>query len=245
MKRIIMLILLALIIPLSGCGKSSSPKAEASQLSWEKQTKNLKIVHTIESSGDYNGSVNTLEGMEKIQSDSSFIKAKVLDLNPVKYYKNPKKSMEMFGPNTKITVHVDKVIGGDKKLENKTINLNVPGGITTYNKTFEGQNNPSKKDYPVLEQDDNEPFPTRNSEIILSIQPTDWTYDVQSLTLDKNGFKKGTTFAPVMSAIHFWIKHPGDDKFVLNNSLIKNKQAVEAAPQNNELTEQINQKYNK
>lgn len=254
-KSLLLIMLLAIIFPLSACSSKRTKVSEPQKLpesqqiavnsrKWNQQTKNLTVVHNLQYSDDYAGSVHSVADFKKVHSGTWVIKAKVLNLGKVI---NKKHSASELPPVfTRGEVKVDQVIGGSNKLNKKIINLVFWGGITSKDNSFSFTSNKGIKkfDHPVLIQDDNAPLPKIGSEIILAIQSVDWPYYSSYEHLDENGFKEDTTFQPVMANIHFWVKEPGAKEFVLNNSLIKNKQDASPIIIEKNMTDEINQEYN-
>lgn len=253
-KSLLLIMLLAIIFPLSACSSKRTKVSEPQKLpesqqiavnsrKWDQQTKNLTVVHNLQYSDDYAGSVHSVADFKKVHSGTWVIKAKVLNLGKVISKKHS--ASELPPVFTRGEVKVDQVIGGSNKLNKKTINLVFEGGITSKDNSFSFTAKGIKKfGHPVLVQDDNAPLPKIGSEIILAIQSVDWEYYSSYEHLDENGFKEGTTFQPVMANIHFWVKEPGAKEFVLNNSLIKNKQDASPIIIEKNMTDEINQKYN-
>ncbi|WP_057879483.1 hypothetical protein [Companilactobacillus kimchiensis] len=253
-KSLILLIPLSIIFSITACSAKNVGISNTKQLSeeqqitlnskkWNQKTKNLQVSHQPEYSDDFAGSVHSLAGFQKIHSGTWVIKAKVQNLYKVINKKNLSSNIPPV--YTRGEIKVDQVIAGTKQLNQKIINLAFWSGITSADNSYIFESGELKKiNHSILIQDDNVPLPKIGSEIILSIQNVDWDFYSSNDQFAENGFTKGTTFQPVMATIHFWIKEPGTEKFVLNNSLIKNKQNAVKVPIEQNMTDEINQTYN-
>lgn len=237
---------------LTSCGTRSDKKpAKLSELellkkntqNWNHQTKGAQMVHLSGTYNDFNGSVHSLKAIENMHSDSSVIKGKVLNLHQVKY--NHSEEGSIFPAYTRMEIKVNTIIGGNKKPAKKVIDVLFADGLTTYNSFYKRINPNLKRSRKVFVQDDNVPLPRIGSEVIMSIQESDWAYACTYLNAIKNGFHEDRFYQPVMQTLHFWIKNPGDKEFIANNTVIKNKEprAEKIAPET-QLTADLNAKYN-
>lgn len=251
-KPLAVLALLSSILILTACGPKTdnkSVKISESELlkkntkNWHQQTKGAQLVHFSVMHGDFVGSVHSLKAIENMHSDSSVIKGKLLNLHEVKYKQT--KDFSSITPYTRMEIKVDNIIGGNKKPAHKVIDILFPNGLTPSNDLYKRINPHLKQGKKILVQDDNAPLPKIGSEVIMSIQESDWAFACTYLDAIQNGFHEDRFYQPVMETLHFWVKSPGAKEFIANNTVIKNKEphAEKIAPET-QLTADLNAKYN-
>ncbi|WDT66668.1 hypothetical protein [Companilactobacillus crustorum] len=236
-KTLVMLMALVMLLPLIACGKSDSAAIRKNSQRWEKETKSLEVVHSNRTT---NNRGYIARSMIQLKQNNKFvIQGTVSNLSKIN---NPKNYAY-----TKATIHVDKVISGDKTLQGKTIYAAVNSGITTTNKWYDNHNQTREANRDILVQYREFPLPKISSKIIVGINRTasDGPTNYYNKVLKQNKFDLKKTYDINMMQYNFWIKNPGEKKYHLNNSQAdKELQSNENMKKDiKKLTGELNQKY--
>lgn len=262
MKRtLIALALLVFVLPLSACGSqakvSETQSQEAkvqkkaqddsalikkNQTKWSQLTKGVETVDGDGFSGDYVSIPMTLKELKKSHDKSSAtIKGTVYNLEQMSAPKNM--------VWTKATIHIDKILSGDKSIVGKNYYVVLRGGLTTSDVFYADTNHTKEADHKILVRNPEAPLPQIGTKIITNIsknqQPDGTEY---SKILEKSGFTKQKTRVIQNLQYNFWVKAPGASEYILNNPQIQNKKDTSEdylAGGLQNLTKEINQKYNK
>lgn len=140
---------------------------------------------------------------------------------------------------TRVTIKVDRVIKGERKLRGKFIKTAMNSGIIR----------DSGKD--VLIEYDQYPLPIIGSKIITGIykNKSDMADRTHIKYLKANGLMGSDGYGIHDQAYNVWIKNVGDDDYHLNNSAVIDRKSPEYLFPVSEdlltLTDVINQKFNK
>ena len=208
------------------------------QRAWKKQISKADVIHSDEFSNT-NDFVATSLGQFQNHSKST-IKGTVYNLEKMSSPKNM--------AYTKATIHVDKVLTGDKDLENKNIYVALPGGLVSFEHWYANMSKPKDFDHEMLVKNDEAPLPKIGSEIITGLIPN--SVDEPSEyndALKQSGFTITNSYAIDVPRYNIWIKSPTAKSFVLNNPKMNQKTTKDnsLAKSLQNLTTEINQKYNK
>lgn len=245
-KTLLILMTIGLILPLTACtNKQSSTQADQAittiqknSHAWQQKTKDLPVVkydEFTESPGFIAKSMDYLT-----QTNKHVVKGTVYNLTQLDNVNNR--------AYTKVTLHVDEVINGSKKLHGQNINLVMYGGITNTNSWYKNKNQTREADHDILVQYTEFPLPAVGSEMIIGIspsnsdEPTDYMKTIKQNKLDlKNTYDIG------MPEYNIWIKNAKDKEFHLNNPLAAKKLSGNSEMKKgvDQLTKELNQKYNK
>jgi hypothetical protein len=150
---------------------------------------------------------------------------------------------------TKATIHIDKVLSGDKSIVGKNYYVVLRGGLTTSDVFYADTNHTKEADHKILVRNPEAPLPQIGTKIITNIsknqQPDGTEY---SKILEKSGFTKQKTRVIQNLQYNFWVKAPGTSEYILNNPQIQNKKDTSEdylAGGLQNLTKEINQEFNK
>lgn len=262
MKRtLIALALLVFVLPLSACGSqakvSETQSQEAkvqkkvqddsalikkNQTKWSQLTKDVETVDGDGFSGDYVSIPMTLKELKKSNYKSSAtIKGTVYNLEQMSAPKNM--------VWTKATIHIDKVLSGDKSIVGKNYYVVLRGGLTTSDIFYADTNHTKEADHKILVRNPEAPLPQIGAQIITQIAknqaPADSEY---GQNLKKNGFTDKNSREIQNLQYNFWVKALGASEYILNNPQMQNKKDTSEdylAGGLQNLTKEINQKYNK
>ncbi|AKP67899.1 hypothetical protein [Companilactobacillus ginsenosidimutans] len=248
MKKVISLIIIILLIfPLAACGNNSkkvsandsykksitklnTSKMDENEQAWNEKIKTAKI-ETISTSnnGAYTRIPTSMSELKKY--NPTLIKGTVYNLQTMTGEKNE--------AQTKVAVYVDKVINGDKRLQNSFIYFNLNSGFIY---------KPDQKDFNYLKRAET-PMPAIGSQIITGITLRDINpkkKDPVTTFFLSNG-ATGNNFYIVDDPYYaFWIKKPGADEFKLNNPFLTRKLKDDwYADKLLNLTDKLNQAENK
>lgn len=242
-KTLMILMALVLLLPLSACGNkikkdNQSAIMEINSESWKKQVKDIPI---IQYSGFTESPGLIAQSMEQLKDgeNKTVIKGTVYDLAKLNNLDNR--------VYTRVKVHVDKVISGDKTLINKSINLAMTGGITTTNSWYRNKNQTRETNHEIQVAYQEFPLPKIGGQLIVGLIPTNESEPTDYIrTMKKNNFNFKKTYDIEMPQFNTWIKNPGEREYHLNNPKAdrrlaanpKMKQGIE------KITLELNQKYN-
>jgi len=149
---------------------------------------------------------------------------------------------------TKVTVHVDKVLTGDKDLKGKNIYLALPGGLVSFDHWYANMSKPKDFDHEMLVKNDEAPLPTIGSKIITGLIPSSLDEPSEyNDALKQSGFTNKNYSAISDPRYNLWIKKKGSKNFVLNNPVLRKKADKKGslAKSIQKLTDEINREYNK
>lgn len=246
MKKILMILsTLILVLPLSACGiNNQSSKVDKqteivqkNKKQWNKQIADLQVENQ---KGLKNSSAFIPTSMEKLkQGNANVIQGTVYNLQKMKSPENM--------AYTKATIHVDKVISGDKSLKGKNVFTSVDGGITTANNFYKNMNQTREANHNILVQFQEFPTPKVGAKVIVGISPVEKlnannSYDQ---TLKNNKFNLAKTYYLQNVQYGLWVKNPKDDKYHLNNPLELKRLSKDLSTKNGieKLTIELNQKF--
>ncbi|APX71675.1 hypothetical protein M5C72_00560 [Companilactobacillus allii] len=133
---------------------------------------------------------------------------------------NYEKMRDTLKVESKITIHVDKVIYGNKVLENQNIVTVVPTGFST----SKGTDDNTKKSEQVLYKKTSFPLPKIGSKVITGLKSNEERYE-DNPALKKSMIKYGLdgkdAYLIAMPNYNFWVQN-SDNKYVINNLDIRN-----------------------
>lgn len=264
MKRtLIVLALLVFVLPLSACGSKTKVSETQSQESkvqkqvkktqddaalikknqakWAQLTKDVATVDGDGFSGDYVSIPMSLKELKKSDYKSSAtIKGTVYNLEQMSAPKNM--------VWTKATIHIDKVLSGDKSIVGKNYYVVLRGGLTTSDVFYADTNHTKEADHKILVGNPEAPLPQIGTKVITQVAknqaPDNSEY---GQNLKKSGFTDKNSREIQNLQYNFWVKAPGASEYVLNNPQIQNKKDTSEdylAGGLQNLTKEINQKYN-
>jgi len=247
-KTLIVLILLVFVLPLSAYsvnsfqgkehhGQISAGLIQKNQKKWHGQIKNADVVHIDDLENDKSGTATSIDELNN--HSKSVIKGTVYNLEKM----NSPKNMAL----TKVLVHVDKVISGDKSLNNTTVYLALNGGLVSFDHLYAGTSKSKDFNHEMLVKNDQSPLPSIGSKIITGLIPN--TLDKQSEynnSLKQSGFNVTNSYMIQVPQYNLWIKKKNSQKYILNNpevhkKSVRNDELVESLQK---LTNRINQKFN-
>lgn len=204
---------------------------------WDKQIANADVIESNELKNDGEPIASSLE---QLQNHSKLvIEGTVYNLQKM----NSPKNMAY----TKVELHIDKVISGDKDIQGKRIYLAMAGGLVSFDHWYANMSKPKDFNHEILVNIEEAPLPKIGSKVITGVIPNviDESSEYND-ALKQSGFTINNSYAISNQQYNVWIKNPGKKKYVLNNTKV-NKRAAK----NNDLTkalqkltDQINKKYN-
>jgi len=252
-KTLMILALLVFVLPLSaysvdalkhsninqnqvGTVQTPAQIIKKNQRAWKKLTSKADIIKSdeFESKDDF-----IATSLTQLQNHSkSTIKGTVYNLQKM----NSPKNMAY----TKVTVHVDKVLTGDKDLKGKNIYLALPGGLVSFDHWYANMNKPKDFDHEMLVKNEEAPLPNIGSKIITGLTPNslDEPSDYSD-ALKQSGFTIKNSYAVSDPRYNLWIKRSTASEFILNNPVIRKKDSKKSslAKALRSLTTEINQEY--
>jgi len=245
MKRtLIILATVIFVLPLtawmhtSGSNISNNQPAiiRKNSRTWKKEISDLPIIKS-DGLGDSGGYI--AQSMQQLKSvNDSVINGTVYSLERMESSKNL--------AFTRATVHVDKVISGDKELKGKNIQMVLNSGITSTSCWYADKNQTREADHDILVQYSEFPLPEIGSKIILGISS-----EVKNETtpynegLKQSGLHLKKSYIVNMPEFNLWIKDSKDRKYRLNNPKANEKLKAnkEMKRKITKLTDELNQKY--
>lgn len=252
MRKTLMIVLglLVFVLPLSAyssvlkrstvrqeqTGLRSSKIIRKNQLNWRRQTAKADVIE----SDELNKSDFVAISMDQLKNHSkSVIKGRVYNLQKMVSPKNM--------AYTKATIHIDKVISGDKALQGHNVYVALAGGLVSFNHWYANMNHPKDYDREVLVNNEEAPLPQIGSQVITGLipNPIDESSDYNA-SLKQSGFTINNSYAADNLQYNFWVKNKNQKKFVLNNPQIRKKAAEnnDLTKSLNKLTSEINKRYN-
>jgi hypothetical protein len=245
-KSVTLLLITLMIIPLSACGvfksaskdvattKVSADKIDRSKLEhniqvWNDRIKSATVeTTTTDHSGDYATIPTSITELKKY--NPILVEGTVYNLKPMKGADNE--------AHTKVTVFVNKVINGNKSLQNTYINFNLNSGFIY---------KPDQKKYNYIKKAE-VPLPQISSKIITGITPRTvqkTSKDPLSKFFIENGLADNKSYQLNDPVYAFWDKKATDSSYHLNNPfLTRNLKDDWYAKKLLDLTDQLNKIVN-
>ena len=252
-KTLIVLMTLVFVLPLSACSVSSMLHSSGSKIdqksisqtdiikknynSWQKNVDGIEIVKSntaVDSRGKIAESMIQLKEL-----NNSVIQGTVYNLEKMNNTKNV--------AYTRATIHVDKVISGDKKLQGKDIQMALNGGITSTSQWYADKNQTREAVHDILVQYSEFPLPKIGAKLIMGMNQADENEpSPYNKALKKSKFDYKKSYVAGMPEYNLWVKNPEDKKYHLNNPQAdkKLKTNPEMKQGISKLTTELNQKYN-
>ncbi|CAJ1176068.1 hypothetical protein CPR19092_LGOLGGFK_00106 [Companilactobacillus paralimentarius] len=247
-KTLMILTLLVFVLPLSAYSvntiknslhhdsNTSCITTKENQRKWRRQTAKANIIHSegngrekvpvgisLDDLKNYNQAVieGTIYNLEKMRSPQSMA-------------------------YTKASVHIDKVISGDKSLKNKIVYLALDGGLVSFDDWY-SESKHKAYGHNMLVKNDAFPLPIIGSKIITGLIPNNLDEPIElNNDLKRSGFTSKNSFTINTPQYNFWVKGPNAKEYRLNNPTLRKKNIngdylVESLQQ---LTKEINRKFN-
>lgn len=247
-KTLMILTLLVFVLPLSAYSvntiknslhhdsNTSCITIKENQRKWRRQTAKANIIHSegngrekvpvgisLDDLKNYNQAVieGTIYNLEKMRSPQSMA-------------------------YTKASVHIDKVISGDKSLKNKIVYLALNGGLVSFDDWY-SESKHKAYGHNMLVKNDEFPLPIIGSKIITGLIPNNLDEPIElNNDLKRSGFTSKNSFTINTPQYNFWVKGPNAKEYRLNNPTLRKKNIngdylVESLQQ---LTKEINRKFN-
>lgn len=244
-KILIILVALTVMLPLSACSVKSVHENQTRQSkqvqllkknkkAWEKEIADADVIQSdvLKDESTYVGT--TLNQLKN--HNQALIKGTIVNLEKMHSPKNR--------AYTKATIHIDKVLSGDKTLQNKSYFVALNGGVVSFDRWYANMSKPKDFDHKMLIKHDEFPLPDIGSEIITGLMPIHLDEPLEYNTaLKQSGFTIKNSFAIDGAKYNFWVKDPKTKKYQLNNPTVK-KADKQLAHELDKLTDKINQKYN-
>ncbi|HIY93315.1 hypothetical protein [Companilactobacillus sp. HBUAS56275] len=247
-KTLMILVLLVFALPLSAYSvntikdslrqdfPSSAAVIRKNQREWKRRIAKADVIH---SEGNSREKVPVGMSLDNLKNyNKSVIKGTIYNLEKMR---SPR-SMAY----TKASVHIDKVISGDKSLKDTIVYLALDGGLVSADDWYsEGRH----KDYnhDMLVKNDEFPLPSIGAKIIAGLIPINLDEPIEfNNDLKRSGFTSKNSFAINTPQYNFWVKEPKAKKYRLNNPKLrkKNINGDYLAESLQQLTKEINKKYN-
>ena len=218
--------------------QSSESVIKKNKKAWKKHIAKVDVIHSDDSSRD---NMFIATSMEQLDNHSkAVIKGTVYNLEKM----NSPKNMAY----TKASIHVDKVLSGDKTLKHQTIYVPLKGGLVSFDHWYANMSKPKDFDHEMLVKSEEFPLPNIGSEVIAGLVPNhvDEPSDYHE-SLKQSGFTLDNSYEIVVPQYDFWVKKSGDKKYSLNNPKMRKKSAEdeELVKGLNGITKEINHKFNK
>ncbi|KRO00054.1 hypothetical protein IV57_GL002070 [Companilactobacillus kimchiensis] len=201
---------------------------------WNKQLRKADVIHRDGFDSD-DGYVGT--SMDQLKNhNKAFIKGTVYNLQKM----NSPKNMAY----TKATIHIDKVLSGDKSLQGKNIYVVFDGGLVSFDHWYANMSKPKDFDHEMLVKNDEFPLPSIGTKIITGLVPNQLDQPLEyNDSLKQSGFTVKNSYALDVPKYNFWVKKTGTEKYILNNPKVR-KKTDSLSKDLQKLTVEINQKYN-
>ncbi|WCG35682.1 hypothetical protein [Companilactobacillus farciminis] len=245
MKKILLiLVALGVILPLSACSVKSMQKDQSRQSkqvqlleknkqAWKKEIADADVIESDGLKGESTYVGTTLNQLKN--HNQSLIKGTVVNLEKMHSPKNM--------AYTKATIHIDKVLSGDKTLQNKDYFVALNGGVVSFDRWYANMSKPKDFNHKMLIKHDEFPLPSIGSEIITGLMPIHLDEPLEyNSALKQSGFTIKNSFAMDGAKYNFWIRKPDTKKYQLNNPTVK-KSDTQLAQELTKLTNEINRKY--
>ncbi|MQS76565.1 hypothetical protein [Companilactobacillus halodurans] len=254
-KKILLVFLFVIFALAAGCqhqNKREINQTEQAQLVkknrevWNKKVKSSKKVQLNAPNDDIvsvpSGYDDTNMSLSRLKNGNQYlVKAKVMNLQPE--WKRP------FTPETKASIFVEKVISGDKSIQNSTIKTEFSGGLSTAEYCFNdiegrylgedfGIDDPKTVIYM---KNQTEPMPKIGSTVILGLEKFRPDDKYHEKLYKKYGLTKENFFTINNPEVTYWIKKHG--RFKLNNPAFYQKENRNSNPNIFKLTKKLNEKY--
>ncbi len=253
-KTLMVLALLLFVLPLSACNTSTLTNSTTNYSKtsrtdnskriirrnrriWQRQVAKADVVHSDDFRGDY---VFIATSMEQLNNHSkAVVQGTVYKLEKM----NSPKNMAY----TKASIHVDKVISGDKTLKNQTIYVAMKGGLVSFDHWYANMSKPKDFDHEMLVKNEEFPLPSIGSKVITGLTPNhvDEPSDYNN-SLKQSGFTIENSYAIVVPQYDFWVKSPNSKKYVLNNPEMRKEKTRDdnLSKGLKKMTSEINSEYN-
>lgn len=159
-------------------------------------------------------------------------------------YKLQKMSSPQNMAYTKTTIHVDKVISGDRTLQGRDVYVAFSGGLVSFDRWYANMSKPKDSNHEIFVKNDEFPMPSIGSKVITGLVPNHLDEATEyNDSLKQSGFTIKNSYALDIPRYNFWIKRPKDKRYKLNNPKIVKKNN-DLTKELQKLTKQINRKYN-
>ncbi|TGD25125.1 hypothetical protein EGT49_01330 [Companilactobacillus suantsaicola] len=243
MKKLIVFTLCLLV--LVGCSSKKPQSAaltdkqkvemKSNQKRYQKRLKNVPVIESGEMQKalttvptGYNDENMNLKALKK--ANRYVVVAQVLNLTPM--------IGMSIAPETKATLYIKKVIGGDQKLLGKTVKTTFSGGLAQVKDLYTsyGFKDPKKIVYYPSETF---PIPAIKTTVIMGLGNFLPENQGQRKTYQKFGLTTKNYYPITNSETTFWIKKNG--KFQLNNPAFYENKAAKKYPNILKVTAQLNQ----
>ncbi|WP_119326172.1 hypothetical protein [Companilactobacillus musae] len=220
-KLLIVMMTIILVLPFSACGNRKQTLSSDKQMTllqknqkrWHKQIADLPVEHP---KGLENNSKYVPTSMSDFKKHNQvIIQGTVYNLQRMK---SPDNKADL-----KVTIHVDRVIKGNKALKNTDIYTSVSGGITTTNSFYRNGNQTREANHEILVEYQEIPLPKIGSKIIAGVIPVGTVDDLDpqnnnSISVKKSdNFKLAKTYNLTNVKYGMWVKNTNDKKYHLNN----------------------------
>lgn len=246
MKKILIILLaLGVILPLSACGINSVQEKQSEQSkqiqlldknkkNWQKEIADADVIQSDVLKGQSTYVGTTLNQLKN--HNQALIKGTITNLEKMHSPKNM--------AYTKTTIHIDKVISGDKTIKNKSYFVALNGGVVSFDSWYANMAKPKDFDHKMFIKYDEFPLPSIGTEVVTGLMPIHLDEPLEYNTaLKQSGFTIKNSFAIDGAKYNFWVKNPKTKKYQLNNPTVK-KSDKQLALELDKLTNKINQKYN-
>ncbi|WP_334332834.1 MULTISPECIES: hypothetical protein [unclassified Companilactobacillus] len=172
-KTLMLLFTLVFVLPLSACSSGSVSSintviTKKNYNTWQQLTAQLPVIQANKEGSDQGFTITDSNGKESV------IEATVYNLK--------KMNVKANHAHTQVTVHVDRVLNGDKALQNKTIDLVFDGGVTTTNSWYKNKNQTREANHHIMVEY-NKKLPKIGSKIIIEVDPVDSNDESDKLEL--------------------------------------------------------------
>lgn len=249
-KTLIVLALLVFVLPLSAYSvkaldstvryqskvelRKTKKTLQRNQKIWKKLTANAD---TIRSDGFDSKDEYVSTSLDQLKNhNQALVKGTV--------YKLQKMSSPQNMAYTKATIHIDKVISGDKTLQGHNVYVAFSGGLVSFDRWYANMSKPKDINHEIFVKNDEFPLPSIGAKVITGLVPNHLDEATEyNDSLKQSGFTIKNSYALDLPQYNFWIKRPTDKKYKLNNPKI-DKKNNDLTKELQKLTKQINQKYN-
>lgn len=163
-KTLMLLFTLVFVLPLSACSSGSVSSintviTKKNLNTWQQLTAQLPVVQASKEGSNQGFTIADSIGKESV------IEGTVYNLKKLNVKANH--------AHTRVSVHVDKVINGDKNLQNKVIDLVFDGGITTTNSWYKNKNQTREANHHIMVEYNQNQLPKIGSKVVVEVNPVD------------------------------------------------------------------------
>lgn len=235
------------VLTLIGCSRNSKMNNESANQSYYTESK-VKSIHSNRTA--WNRKVASAEKREPLKYTEELQKHDITLKSLDEYRKNKvilvqgtvlnlQTGNQSIIPTTKIIIHVDNVLSGDKKLLNTNLKFFTEGGLIPKNNysTPDGQS-PENNGKMVYVTRSKYPLPAIGGKVVISLKKSKIDYGGKA--------DKIKQFDPLNVEEEYWVYNSKMKKYVINDKLIQNLDEKEKSQFKSlfKLTDEINKSIN-